>query len=82
MARKIRKMSTHPFLLMDYFQRHSAARANFGQLKYHFGHSANSEIADRTFIGRLEHAKNHPNDTQYKALLAKLTPQFLLIHIL
>ena len=63
-------------------QRHSAARAvKASVLSNTVSMTKFSEmIANPAFIGQLEHAKNHPNTTEAKALLAKMTPHISLVN--
>ncbi|EFX64429.1 hypothetical protein DAPPUDRAFT_118188 [Daphnia pulex] len=79
---KFAKCLRFQFLLFDQMQRHSAARAvKASVLSNTLSMTKFSEmIANPAFIGQLEHAKNHPNTTEAKALLAKMTPHISLVN--
>jgi hypothetical protein len=79
---KFAKCLRFKFLLFDQLQSHSTARAvkaiilsnTVSMTKF------SEMIADPSFMGKLEHAKNHPNTAESKALLAKMTPHISLVN--
>jgi hypothetical protein len=79
---KFAKCLRFQFLLFDQLQRHSAARAvKASVLSNTVSMTKFSEmISDPSFIAKLEHAKNHANAAESKALLAKMTPHISLVN--
>ncbi|KAK4024672.1 hypothetical protein OUZ56_010094 [Daphnia magna] len=79
---KFAKCLRFQFLLFDQLQRHSAARAvKASVLSNTVSMTKFSEmISDPSFMGKLEHAKYHPNTAESKALLEKMTPHISLVN--
>ena len=79
---KFAKCLRFQFLLFDQLQRHSAARAAKASVLSNTVSMAKfiEMISDPSFITKLEHAKNHPNAAESKALLEKMTAHISLVN--